>query len=252
MLLLHQVNQILQMNLKVIAFDADDTLWVNEPYFQATEERFCSLLENFSPQHTISKELFKVEVDNLPLYGYGIKGYILSMIEAALSISEKNISVEVVETILQYGKDMLNQPIEILNDVEHVLSSLKDHYRLVVATKGDLLDQERKLKKSGLAHYFHHIEIMSDKKEDDYIKLIKHLDINPEEFMMIGNSLKSDVMPVINIGGHAIHVPFHTTWAHEHVETVLTHENFKQADKISEVLAFVLESGSPKVKKSES
>ncbi|MDB5149942.1 MAG: family hydrolase [Mucilaginibacter sp.] len=227
------------MNLKVIAFDADDTLWVNEPYFQATEERFCSLLENFSPQHTISKELFKVEVDNLPLYGYGIKGYILSMIEAALNISEKSISVDVVETILQYGKDMLNQPIEILNDVEHVLSSLKDHYRLVVATKGDLLDQERKLKKSGLAHYFHHIEIMSDKKEDDYIKLIKHLDINPDEFMMIGNSLKSDVMPVINIGGHAVHVPFHTTWAHEHVETVLTHENFKQADKISEVLEFI-------------
>ncbi|SDF88688.1 HAD family hydrolase [Mucilaginibacter sp. P19] len=227
------------MNLKVIAFDADDTLWVNEPYFQATEERFCSLLENFSPQHTISKELFKVEVDNLPLYGYGIKGYILSMIEAALSISEKNISVDVVETILQYGKDMLNQPIELLNEVEHVLSSLKDHYRLVVATKGDLLDQERKLKKSGLAHYFHHIEIMSDKKEDDYIKLIKHLDINPDEFMMIGNSLKSDVMPVINIGGHAVHVPYHTTWAHEHVETVLTHKNFKHVHKISEVLEFV-------------
>ncbi|QEM04039.1 HAD family hydrolase [Mucilaginibacter rubeus] len=240
------------MNLKVIAFDADDTLWVNEPYFQATEERFCSLLENFSPQHTISKELFKVEVDNLPLYGYGIKGYILSMIEAALSISEKNISVDVVETILQYGKDMLNQPIELLNEVEHVLSSLKDHYRLVVATKGDLLDQERKLKKSGLAHYFHHIEIMSDKKEDDYIKLIKHLDINPDEFMMIGNSLKSDVMPVINIGGHAVHVPYHTTWAHEHVETVLTHENFKHVHKISEVLEFVLESGSPKVGKSGS
>ncbi|NVM65148.1 putative hydrolase of the HAD superfamily [Mucilaginibacter sp. SG538B] len=240
------------MNLKVIAFDADDTLWVNEPYFQATEERFCSLLENFSPQHTISKELFKVEVDNLPLYGYGIKGYILSMIEAALSISEKNISVDVVETILQYGKDMLNQPIELLNEVEHVLSSLKDHYRLVVATKGDLLDQERKLKKSGLAHYFHHIEIMSDKKEDDYIKLIKHLDINPDEFMMIGNSLKSDVMPVINIGGHAVHVPYHTTWAHEHVETVLTHENFKHVHKISEVLEFVLESGSPKVSKSGS
>jgi putative hydrolase of the HAD superfamily len=224
------------MNLKVIAFDADDTLWVNEPYFQATEERFCSLLENFSPQHTISKELFKVEVDNLPLYGYGIKGYILSMIEAALSVSEKSITVDVVETILQYGRDMLNQPIEILDNVEDVLSSLKDHYRLVVATKGDLLDQERKLKKSGLAHYFHHIEIMSDKKEGDYIKLIKHLDIHPEEFMMIGNSLKSDVMPVINIGGHAVHVPFHTTWAHEHVETVLTHENFKQVEKISEVL----------------
>src|SRR6187402_1539508 len=206
------------MNLKVIAFDADDTLWVNEPYFQATEEKFCSLLENFSPQHTISKELFKVEVDNLPLYGYGIKGYILSMIEAALSISEKNITVEVVETILEYGKEMLNQPIEILDDVEQVLSSLKDHYRLVVATKGDLLDQERKLKKSGLAHYFHHIEIMSDKQESDYLKLIKHLDIQPAEFLMIGNSLKSDILPVLALGGHGIHIPYHTTWAHEQVE----------------------------------
>ncbi|PWK77348.1 putative hydrolase of the HAD superfamily [Mucilaginibacter oryzae] len=232
------------MNLKVIAFDADDTLWVNEPYFQATEEKFCSLLENFLPVHTISKELFKVEVDNLPLYGYGIKGYILSMIEAALSISEKNISVEVVETILQYGKEMLNQPIELLNDVEHVLSSLKNQYRLVVATKGDLLDQERKLKKSGLAHYFHHIEIMSDKKEADYTKLIKHLDIEPSEFMMIGNSLRSDVMPVIAIGGYAVHVPYHTTWAHEHVETVLTHPNFKQVDRITEVLEIVMKFGS--------
>lgn len=232
------------MNLKVIAFDADDTLWVNEPYFQATEEKFCSLLENFLPVHTISKELFKVEVDNLPLYGYGIKGYILSMIEAALSISEKNISVEVVGTILQYGKEMLNQPIELLNDVEHVLSSLKNQYRLVVATKGDLLDQERKLKKSGLAHYFHHIEIMSDKKEADYTKLIKHLDIEPSEFMMIGNSLRSDVMPVIAIGGYAVHVPYHTTWAHEHVETVLTHPNFKQVDRITEVLEIVMKFGS--------
>jgi putative hydrolase of the HAD superfamily len=216
------------MELKVIAFDADDTLWVNEPYFQNTEKKFCSLLEDFLPQHSISSELFKIEVDNLALYGYGIKGYILSMIEAALKISDKKIGLAAVDLILEYGKEMLNQPIELLDNVEDVLATLKPHYRLVVATKGDLLDQERKLKKSGLAHYFHHIEIMSDKREDDYIKLIKHLDIDPDEFLMVGNSLKSDVMPVINIGGHAIHVPFHTTWAHEHVETNLIHQNFKQ------------------------
>jgi putative hydrolase of the HAD superfamily len=228
------------MKLKVIAFDADDTLWVNEPYFQNTEKKFCSLLEDFLPEHDISKELFKVEVDNLALYGYGIKGYILSMIEAAINISDKKISIDTIDIILQYGREMLNEPIELLDGVEHVLSTLKNDFRLVVATKGDLLDQERKLKKSGLAHYFHHIEIMSDKKEDDYIKLIKHLDIQPEEFMMVGNSLKSDVMPVLNIGGYAIHVPFHTTWAHEHVETSLSHEKFKQADQLADILASIL------------
>ena len=228
------------MELKVIAFDADDTLWVNEPYFLNTEKKFCSLLEDFLPQHTISNELFKIEIENLSLYGYGIKGYILSMIEAALKISDKKIGIAAIELILEYGKEMLNEPIELLDGVDNVLETLKRHYRLVVATKGDLLDQERKLKKSGLSHYFHHIEIMSDKREDDYIKLIKHLDINPEAFLMVGNSLKSDVMPVLNIGGHAIHIPFHTTWAHEHVETNLTHDNFKQADSLNEILPYIL------------
>ncbi|WPU91181.1 HAD family hydrolase [Mucilaginibacter sabulilitoris] len=228
------------MKLKVIAFDADDTLWVNEPYFLQTEKKFCSLLEDFLPHHTISNELFKIEIDNLSLYGYGIKGYILSMIEAAMKISERKIGIDAIERIMDYGKEMLNEPIELLDGVDNVLSSLKNHYRLVVATKGDLLDQERKLKKSGLAHYFHHIEIMSDKKEDDYIKLIKHLDIKPSEFLMVGNSLKSDIMPVLNIGGHAIHVPFHTTWAHEHIETNLSHDNFKQADTLAEILPYIL------------
>ncbi|MGF7037220.1 HAD family hydrolase [Mucilaginibacter lappiensis] len=228
------------MELKVIAFDADDTLWVNEPYFLNTEKKFCSLLEDFLPQHTISNELFKIEIENLSLYGYGIKGYILSMIEAALKISDKKIGMAAIELILEYGKEMLNEPIELLDGVDNVLETLKQHYRLVVATKGDLLDQERKLKKSGLSHYFHHIEIMSDKREDDYIKLIKHLDINPGEFLMVGNSLKSDVMPVLNIGGHAIHIPFHTTWAHEHIETNLTHDNFKQAESLNEILPYIL------------
>ncbi len=228
------------MNIKVIAFDADDTLWVNEPYFREAELKFTQLLESYLPQHTIARELFKIEIQNLGLYGYGIKGFILSMIEAALKITDKTISVDVIEIILQYGKDLLEKPIELLEDIEAVLAQLKTKYRLVVATKGDLLDQERKLKRSNLEHYFHHIEIMSDKKESDYLKLIKHLDILPEEFLMIGNSLKSDMLPVLNVGGHAVHVPFHITWEHETIETTIEHENFRQIEHIKEVLPFLL------------
>ncbi|HVW16094.1 MAG TPA: HAD family hydrolase [Mucilaginibacter sp.] len=229
------------MNIKVIAFDADDTLWVNEPYFQDTEKKFCELLEEFLPQHTVSRELLKIEIENLSLYGYGIKGYILSMIEAAIWITDGTIGTSAIEKIIGYGKDLLNEPIELLDNVQEVLEALKDEYRIVVATKGDLLDQERKLKKSGISHYFHHIEIMSDKREEDYLKLIRHLDISPDEFMMIGNSLKSDVIPVINMGGHAIHIPYHTTWAHEHVETSLDHPNFRHAEHLKEVLPLLLE-----------
>ena len=227
------------MDIKVIAFDADDTLWVNEPYFQETEKKFCVLMEEFLPAHTLSRELLKIEIENLGLYGYGIKGYILSMIEAAIKVSDGNISVAAIEKIIGFGKELLNEPIELLDNVKEVLEALKDRYRIVVATKGDLLDQERKLRKSGLSHYFHHIEVMSEKGEDDYRKLIKHLDISAPEFMMIGNSLKSDVIPVLNIGGHAIHVPYHTTWAHEHVETKLEHANFRHAGHLQEVLGML-------------
>jgi putative hydrolase of the HAD superfamily len=161
------------------------------------------------------------------------------MIEAAIKVSDGNISVAAIEKIIGFGKELLNEPIELLDNVKEVLEALKDRYRIVVATKGDLLDQERKLRKSGLSHYFHHIEVMSEKGEDDYRKLIKHLDISAPEFMMIGNSLKSDVIPVLNIGGHAIHVPYHTTWAHEHVETKLEHANFRHAGHLQEVLGML-------------
>jgi putative hydrolase of the HAD superfamily len=167
------------MNIKVIAFDADDTLWVNEPYFQETEREFCQLLEDYLPHHTVGRELLQTEVANLPLYGYGIKGFMLSMIETALKVTNQTIGVEAIEKIIGYGKSLLARPIELLEGVEDVLTALKDHYRLVVATKGDLLDQERKLRNSGVEHYFHHIEIMSEKAEPDYRKLIKHLDIGP-------------------------------------------------------------------------
>lgn len=227
------------MNLKVIAFDADDTLWINEPYFQDTETKFCELLEDYLPHHTIAKELFKTEIQNLPLYGYGIKGFILSMIETAMRVSNNTLNITILEKAIVFGKELLEKPIALLDGVEDVLKALKGKYRLVVATKGDLLDQERKLKKSGLEHYFHHIEIMSDKQESDYLKLIKHLDIQPAEFLMIGNSLKSDILPVLALGGHGIHIPYHTTWAHEQVEHHVDHANFRHVTLISEILPFL-------------
>lgn len=228
------------MDIQVIAFDADDTLWVNEPYFQETERNFCALLEDFLPHHSISQELFKTEMQNLSLYGYGVKGFMLSMIETALRVSNNTLNSAIIEKAIQYGKDLIDKPIEMLEGVESVLQSLSTKYKLVVATKGDLLDQERKLKKSGIEHYFHHTEIMSDKQEPDYLKLIKHLDIAPAEFMMIGNSIKSDVLPVLAIGGHGVHVPYHTTWSHEHVEHQIEHPNFKHIDTISQILPYLV------------
>ena len=226
-------------HIKAIAFDADDTMWINEPYFQQIEEKFCNLLEDFATHHNISQELLKTEIQNLSIYGYGVKGYTLSMIETALNISNKKLDIEVIEKVIEYGKDMLSKPVELIDDIEQVLQQLKLKYKLVVATKGDLLDQEQKLKRSGLENYFHHIEVMSDKKEADYKKLIKHLDIQPNEFLMIGNSLKSDVLPVLELGGHAIHIPFHTTWEHEKIDHHVEHENLMSLSKISELMEYL-------------
>lgn len=226
-------------NIKIIAFDADDTLWDNEMYFQEAGEKFCALLEDFLPLHTVQRELLQTEIKNIDLYGYGIKAFMLSMIETAIRITDKNIHASMIERIIGFGTELLQKPVILLPDVEHVLQSLKRNYRLVMATKGDLLDQERKLKKSGLIEYFHHIEIMSEKKEPDFQKLIRHLDIQPSELMMVGNSVKSDILPVLAIGGNGIHIPYHVTWEHEKAEVKLDHPNFKQVQKIKDILPFL-------------
>ena len=228
------------MNLKVIAFDADDTLFVNEPYFQETEQKFCALMSDYLSHQGLSQELFRTEIANLDLYGYGIKGYTLSMIEAAMKISNNTISMEIIEKIIALGKELLQKPIELLDGVEDTLQALHGKYKLVVATKGDLKDQRRKLHDSGLGKYFHHIEVMSDKQEKDYTDLLNRLEINPKAFFMIGNSLKSDVLPVLAIGGHAVHIPYHTTWEHEKISHKVEHPNFKTLEKISDVLEILL------------
>ncbi|WP_272023585.1 HAD family hydrolase [Olleya namhaensis] len=204
-------------HIKVIGFDADDTLWVNETYFRDAEVQFAKLLSQFETENKIDQELFKMEMKNLPVYGYGVKGFVLSMVEMALELSNNTVSNQTISKILDIGKEMINQEVELLDGVEEVLKQLSQKYKLIVATKGDLLDQERKLEKSGLLDYFHHIEVLSDKKEANYSKLLNHLEIKPSEFLMIGNSLKSDILPLINIKASAVHVPFHTTWLHEQV-----------------------------------
>lgn len=226
-------------NIKVIGFDADDTLWVNETYFREAEEQFGYLLSHYETPNKIDQELFKMEMKNLPIYGYGVKGFVLSMIEMAVELSNNTVSSEIIEAILKIGKDMINRPIELLDGVEVVLKTLSKDYKLILATKGDLLDQERKLQKSGLIDYFHHIEVLSEKQESNYAKLLNHLDIAPSEFLMVGNSLKSDILPLINIGAEAIQIPFHTTWQHEMVSKKDTNgAQFKTVGSLTEILNF--------------
>ena len=225
-------------DVKVIGFDADDTLWHNEAYFLEAQERFWGLMEDFLPQHTTARELMQTEIQNIDLYGYGIKAFILSMVETAIRISEGTITTKVIEQIIGCGKDMLAKPVELIDDVEAVLSALEGRYRLVVVTKGDLLDQQRKLEKSGLEHFFHHIEIVSEKNAAGYLKLLQHLDVGPGQFAMIGNSLKSDVLPVLGLGGYGIHVPYHTTWEHEQVDIQITDPNFVELAKIRDLLTY--------------
>lgn len=226
-------------NIKVIGFDADDTLWVNETYFRDTEEQFAGLLENYETKNKIDQELFKMEIKNLELYGYGVKGFVLSMIESALELSNNRVSPQTIGEILQLGKNMLLHPVELLKDVKEVLQRLQGKYRLIVLTKGDLLDQERKLEKSGLSEYFHHVEVLSDKKEDNYRHLLDHLEVDVKEFLMIGNSLRSDVLPLLNIGAQAVHVPFHTTWQHEEVKIEENDYNYLKISKLSDILEYL-------------
>ncbi|WP_264559812.1 HAD family hydrolase [Flavobacterium sp. N2270] len=223
-------------NAKIIAFDADDTLWHNEPYFDEAQARFCKLFQDFASSQEILGLILNHQVKNLPIYGFGIKAFTLSMIETALKITDNNISGKGIEQIITIGKDLLQKPVELMPNVENVLQELHGNYKLVMATKGDLKDQHRKLHDSGIGHYFHHIEVLSDKTELDYEKMLGRLDIKAEDFLMIGNSLKSDVLPIINLGGYGIHVPYVTTWEYEKIDFEIEHENFIALNNIEEVL----------------
>jgi len=225
--------------IKVIGFDADDTLWVNEPYYREAEQQFIQLVTDYGVKEDIAAALFKTEIANLELYGYGIKAFMLSLVECAILLTKGAVTSGTIDQIIGIGKGMLQRPIELLEDVKLVLERLAPHHRLIVATKGDLLDQERKMKRSSIASCFHHIEVMSDKKEENYIQLLHHLDISPCEFLMIGNSMKSDIIPPLNLGSWAIYVPYHTTWAHEEVDKDPDSNQFFQVDHLIEILDLI-------------
>ncbi len=209
---------------RTIGFDADDTLWHNEVIFEQTHERYRALLANYHDAETVDQTLFATEMRNLELYGYGIKGFTLSAIETAIELTGGRITTEEIRQLIDLGRDMLAHPVNLMDGVTEILPALATSYRLVLITKGDLRDQERKLTKSGLAPYFRHIEILSEKDAGSYQKIFSRHAIDPGRFLMVGNSLKSDILPVIELGGTGVHIPYHITWAAENAVQPVTCE----------------------------
>ena len=204
--------------IRTIAFDADDTLWHNENLFRDTQEAFRALLRPYHDDTWIDARMTAAEQRNLQHFGYGIKGFILSLIETAVELSEGRIPGSEIQKIVDLGKGMIARPVDPLPGVARVLEQLAPTYELMLISKGDLFDQETKLARSGLGPHFSKVEIVSEKNEVAYAAILRRHGINPDHFLMVGNSVKSDVLPVVALGGQAVHIPYETTWAHERVE----------------------------------
>lgn len=208
-------NQTPRPHFSIIAFDADDTLWHNERLYADAQQRFAQLLSRYHPAEWIQEKLDETEARNIQHFGYGIKSFILSMIESSVELSEGRVSGQDIQAILEIAKEMLNAPVELLPQVAETIPLLAQKYRLMMITKGDLLDQEKKVQRSGLAAYFSTIEIVSQKEPKDYAQLLQRKGIAAESFIMIGNSLRSDICPVLELGGYAVYIPYEITWTHE-------------------------------------
>jgi putative hydrolase of the HAD superfamily len=205
--------------INVVGLDGDDTLWDNEGYFTLTEELFADLVSPWAHNGVdLRSRLRAIEEANLGLFGYGIKGFTLSLVETAIDVTSGRVPAAVIQQLLDRGKEMLAHPVELLDGVPDVVSELADRYRLILVTKGDLIHQESKVARSGLASAFWQIEIISEKDPATYRRILERHGVSPDEFVMVGNSVRSDVLPVLAIGGRAVHVPYHTTWALEHAE----------------------------------
>jgi putative hydrolase of the HAD superfamily len=226
-------------SLSTIGFDADDTLWQNETFYRLTEERFTRLLEEHGDAEVISHRLLEAERRNLQVYGFGIKGFTLSMIETAIEVTEGRVSASVIREILAAGREMLSHPIETLPHARETLEQLAGSYRMILITKGDLFDQERKLAQSGLGDFFDAVEIVSDKNAATYERIFTRHGDGPARSMMVGNSLKSDVVPAIRAGSWGVYVPHSLTWALEHDEEPAAEPRFKRIDHLGELLELV-------------
>ncbi len=201
--------------VEMIAFDADDTLWHSEILYVSAQDKLKQLLSAYHPAKWVEEKLYQTEVRNLQHFGYGIKAFTLSMVETAVELTEGQIRGAEIGQIIEWGKTMLQADIQLLDGVAETVAALAERYPLMLITKGDLLDQQAKIARSGLAHYFQHVEIVSEKTPDIYRSLLARYNLAPQQFLMVGNSLKSDVLPVLAIGGQAVYVPYQFTWAHE-------------------------------------
>ncbi len=222
--------------IEVIAFDADDTLWHNERYYTEAKDVFVKILTRYHDEKWIGERLDKTEIQNLNRYGYGIKSFTLSMIETAIQLTEGRINGTEIQEIISIAWDMLRQPIEVFPGVHETIAALKEDYKILLITKGDLFEQEAKIARSGLGELFDGIEIVSEKNSNAYQEIVNRHQVKAENFLMAGNSLKSDVLPVVAIGGIGVHIPFETTWVHEVVpETELAGKEFVELKNLIEL-----------------
>ena len=226
-------------SLTAIGFDADDTLWQNEQFYRLTEERFQALLAAYADPDHLSERLLEAEKRNLGHYGFGIKGFTLSMIETAIEVTENRVPAAVIAEILAAGRELLAHPIEVLPHAAEVLERLAGAYRIILITKGDLFDQERKLAQSGLGDLFDAVEIVSDKTAAVYERIFDQHGDGPHRAMMVGNSLRSDVLPALDAGCWAVHVPHDLTWVVEHAEPPTDVPRYRQAAHLGEILDLI-------------
>ena len=231
------INTLTDHEIKVIGFDADDTLWENEDLFFEAQNEIKDILKQNS--NNFDKEFLKTEKSNLDIYGYGIKGFILSLIETSLKNSHEELKIGSINKIIKVGKKMLNAPVNLIEDVERILRILSKKYELILITKGDLLDQERKIKKSKLEKYFKHKKIVSEKNKQTYLNILDDLKIEPQNFLMVGNSFKSDVLPVLEIGGNGIHIPYKILWEHENINTNKYSKRYIKLDKFLDLTSVI-------------
>ena len=226
----------------VIGFDADDTLWHNESIFTMTQIKFREMLSSHG-QEVVDQTLFSTQIKNLQHFGYGIKGFILSMIETSIELTDGEVSGHEIQQILDFGREMLAAPIELLPYVREVVEELSQKYTLLLITKGDLIDQETKIARSGLAEFFDAVEIVSDKTTEVYSKILERHKIESSRFMMIGNSMRSDIVPIVQIGAHAVHVPYLSTWEHEQDHPPVDAERYTELKHLGLLPQLISEKG---------
>jgi putative hydrolase of the HAD superfamily len=225
----------------LIAFDADDTLWHNEPFYSKAKLQFVEILSDYAPYETIGPRLDTIELRNLQDFGYGIKSFVLSMVEAAVDVSAGRVTGSEIQAIVDIARRMLRADLELFEHVHETLTALAGRYPLMLITKGDQFEQELKIKRSGVDHYFHSVEIVGDKDAPGYRLLLSKYNLDPKRFLMVGNSLRSDILPVAELGGVAVYIPYEHTWSHENSELGSDVNTYRVLENIGQLPALVAE-----------